>query len=51
MIFRSTVLPYSTLKAGRGRKARTTIAILEDYLPAPLKKYNLLNVGELGRNY
>ena len=30
---------------GRERKARTTVAILEDYLSAPLEKYNLLNVG------
>ena len=30
---------------GRERKARTMVAVLEDYLPSPLHQYKLLNVG------
>lgn len=37
--------PYVFDVTGRERKARTMIAVLEDYLPEMLEKYNLLNVG------
>ena len=37
--------PYVYDIEGRERKARTMVAVLEDYLPAPLDEYKLLNVG------
>lgn len=37
--------PYVFDVEGRERKARTMVAVLEDYLPSPLSQYNLLNVG------
>jgi len=37
--------PYVFDVAGRERKARTMVAVLEDYLPPPLSQYSLLNVG------
>jgi ubiquinone/menaquinone biosynthesis C-methylase UbiE len=37
--------PYVYDMAGRERKARTMVAVLENYLPSPLSNYDLLNVG------
>jgi ubiquinone/menaquinone biosynthesis C-methylase UbiE len=41
----STDRPYVYDVAARERKARTMVAVLEDYLPLPLETYDLLNVG------
>lgn len=37
--------PYVYDVENRERKARTMTAVLEDFLPAPLDRYDLLNVG------
>jgi ubiquinone/menaquinone biosynthesis C-methylase UbiE len=41
----SVTRPYVYDVAGRESKARTIVAVLEDYLPYTLRKYDLLNVG------
>lgn len=37
--------PYVFDAENRERKARTMVAVLEDFLPEPLENYDLLNVG------